>query len=196
MKLNEKNMAILILAAGASTRMGEIKQLLPWKKTTLLNHTIAQVKEISKSVFLVLGANMEKIKPTVFNYNIIYNSNWESGMGTSITTGIAQIEKEGSFDSVLILLADQPLLTADYYKKMILSYNKLESKIVATAYENKNGVPAIFDISLFKELKTLNKDYGARSLIQKYSESVKSIDPDGKAIDIDTPEVYKQLIKI
>lgn len=196
MDSGKQNIAVLILAAGASTRMGEIKQLLPWKNTTLLNYAIAQVKDISKDIFLVLGAHMEKIKPTVPDHTIIHNPSWEGGMGTSIAVGIARIESKGDFDAVLVLLADQPLLKIDYYKKLISSHATENCKIVATSYGNKNGVPAILDHSLFKELKTLNEDYGARKLMQKYAEDTKSIDPDGKAIDIDTPEVYQELLKI
>ena len=56
----EKNkLAVLILAAGASSRMGKPKQLLPWKNTTLLGHAIAQAKKVSTAVFVVLGANAE-----------------------------------------------------------------------------------------------------------------------------------------
>jgi molybdenum cofactor cytidylyltransferase len=192
MKSN-KNIAILILAAGASTRMGEIKQLLPWKNTTLLKHTISQITKISKDIFLVLGANIEIIKPTVSDYTIIHNPDWEKGMGTSIAAGVAAIEPVGGFDAVLILVADQPLLTTVYYRKMISVYQKEDCKIVATSYGNRNGVPAILDCSLFKELKTLNQDYGARRLMQENPEHIRIINPEGKAIDIDTPEVYEKL---
>jgi molybdenum cofactor cytidylyltransferase len=195
MNVNKENIAILILAAGASTRMGEIKQLLPWGNTTLLNHTISQLNKFSNNIFLVLGANGKKIKPTVPNCTIVYNPNWENGMGTSIAAGVTAIEKIGLFEAALILLADQPLLTTEYYLEMISIYKKDKYKIVATSYGDKNGVPAILDASLFKQLKALNKDYGARKLMQKYSEDLKSIDPEGKAIDLDTPEVYQKLKK-
>jgi len=117
--------AVLILAAGASTRMGQPKQLLPWGKTTLLNHAINEAKKISEHVFVVLGANKELIESSLNSQvEIIRNPNWENGMGTSITYGISILDKNEEFDSVLIMLADQPLLDSTYLnnlKKLFLT---------------------------------------------------------------------------
>jgi molybdenum cofactor cytidylyltransferase len=193
--LNQKELAVLILAAGESRRMGAIiKQLLPWKDTTLLGHSIQQAKKISDKVFVVLGANKERIKSTLRkDLTIIENPNWNMGMGTSIAIGVSEIAKNSTIKAVLLLLTDQPLLEASYFLELKENFSKSECNIVATSYDNKNGVPAIFDASLFSELGTLNKDYGARKIMRKHIYSLKSVNPNGKAIDIDTPETYEQL---
>lgn len=191
---NTHRIAVLILAAGASRRMGKIKQLLPWGESTLLNHTINTLNTISEDIFVVLGANTKEITSTLDKCTIISNPEWQKGMGTSISTGIGEIEVVKDYDAVLVVLADQPLLDVAYYQKMITAYSSGNSTIIATSYETKNGVPAILDKSLFEELKKLGEDYGARKLMQKYAANVTALDPDGKAIDIDTPEVYEQLI--
>ena len=193
--LNRNELAVLILAAGESKRMGAtVKQLLPWKNTNLIGHVAQQAKEVSENVFVVLGANKDQIKSTLDkDLTIIENPDWKKGMGASIGIGVSEIAENLAIKAILILLADQPLLEADYFLELKAAFSKSESSIVATSYATKNGVPAIFDASLFSELSTLDKDYGARKIMQKHSNSLKSINPNGKAIDIDTLNTYEQL---
>ncbi len=195
MTTNHNNIAVLILAAGASSRMGQPKQLLPWGETTLLNHAIIQAKEVSKEIFVVLGANKESIEKTLSNkVSVIFNPGWEKGMGTSIAVGISEIEHNYDFNAVLIMLADQPLLDGNYLSELKQSFFSNEIKIAATKYRNNHGVPAIFDNSLFQELGKLNQDYGAKKLIKKYSQELTGLNSYGKEIDIDTFETYQQLV--
>lgn len=188
-------LSVLILAAGASTRMGSPKQLLVWKNTTLLGHAIRQAKQISDAVFVILGANANDIKNTIEDDVVVLeNPNWRKGMGTSIALGVSELIEFHSFEATLIMLADQPLLEAPYLLRLKESFLESECKIIATSYGLKNGVPAVFDASLFAKLSALNEDYGARKLMEAYSDSLKAIDPNGRALDIDTPETYQQLL--
>lgn len=192
-----KPIAVLILAAGASTRMeGGPKQLLPWKNTTLLGHSIEQAKKLSDLVFVVLGAHADEIKEIVPNtVEIIHNPNWKEGMGTSISAGVEHIKNTDSSPSgLLIMLADQPFLDSSYLSNIKAEFEKGEHKIVATAYGKKLGVPAIFHPSLFLELSKLNQDVGARHIIEKYKSDTIPIFPNGKQIDIDTENEYRQAI--
>lgn len=193
--LNRNELAVLILAAGESKRMGTtIKQLLPWKSTNLVGHAIQQAKEVSDIVFVVLGANKERIKSTLEkDLTIIENQDWNKGMGASIAIGVSEISENPNIKAILIMLADQPLLEAGYFLELKENFSKSECNIVATSYATKNGVPALFDASLFSELATLDKDYGARKIMQKHSNTLISINPKGKAVDIDTPNTYEQL---
>nr|WP_299337872.1 nucleotidyltransferase family protein [Allomuricauda sp.] len=192
-----ENIPVLILAAGSSSRMeGEIKQLLPYQNTTLLGHAISQAKAVSDKVFVVLGANFEMIQESLSDgVTSVFNPNWESGMGTSISKGVRQILKNDQESrAILIMLADQPLIDSDFLHEMIHLYNTTRSKIVATRYGERFGVPAVFDFSLVSELQTLHEDYGARHIIQAYSEEVLDIDPKGKEFDVDSKKDYIQLI--
>ncbi|MDT0607567.1 nucleotidyltransferase family protein [Croceitalea rosinachiae] len=194
---NEKNnnIAVLILAAGASTRMGQSKQLLPWGETTLLNHAIAQANYVSEHIFVVLGANKDSIEKTLSNeVSVIFNPSWKQGMGTSIAVGVSKIQKGHLFDALLIMLGDQPLLDGSYLNELNQLFGTSKNRIVATSYGDKNGVPAFFHNSLFNELRKLSKDYGARSLMQRHVQYLSSLNPNGKEIDIDTPETYNQLL--
>ncbi|WP_420601715.1 nucleotidyltransferase family protein [Flagellimonas sp.] len=191
------SISILILAAGASTRMkGDIKQLLPWGATTLLENAVSQAKKVSDDVFVVLGANAQRIlDSTSMGVDIIQNHEWESGMGSSISCGVKHIIHKEEPKAILIMLADQPLIDAAFLLELIKGFNHNQGKvkITATAYENGAGVPAIFDNSLFQELLDLQADFGARKVIKRHRLSTNLIIPDGKEIDIDTTDKYTQI---
>lgn len=192
-----KKIAMVILAAGASTRMKTIKQLLPWKKTTLLGYTIEQgLATKVDTVFVVLGANKEKIIPTLKNYDIkiIENTDWKLGMGKSIACAVEFLSNcPTRFDGVLIALADQPLLTAAHYNKLIVKFSDGNSGIIATKQNTTLGVPAIFNHNYFAQLVELNQDKGAKSVINENIHDIHFIDAGGLALDVDTLEDYKQI---
>ncbi|MFH6603854.1 NTP transferase domain-containing protein [Maribacter algicola] len=195
----KSNVAILILAAGESSRMGSAKQLLPWNNTTLLGHAMETAKKTaSKDVFVVLGANSEEIRNTISNadVHILENKNWAKGMGVSVATGIAYILKEHeSLDGVLIMLCDQPLISSDYLNRLLKIFEVGNYGIIATKYGKKNGVPAIFDKKYFSMLSRLNGDTGAKHVLDWYRGDTRVMDPGGKEQDLDTPEDYEKLFQ-
>jgi len=193
----DTNIAILILAAGAASRMGSIKQLLPWKTTTLLGNAITNAKTITNNVYVVLGANAQEIKnKTVAEVTYINNSDWSSGLGSSIACGVEAIVNKGQYAGVLIMLADQPLVDVNYINKLIDLFTKNDKGIIATNYSEKIGVPVIFNKTYFKELRNLKNDFGAKYILKNYNEDIISINPNGKEKDIDTPDDYQELLKI
>ncbi|WP_052823408.1 nucleotidyltransferase family protein [Neotamlana sedimentorum] len=190
-----EDIAIVVLAAGASTRMGEPKQLLPWKKKTLISHTIETVLQVNcKNVYVVLGANFDLISSEIKDYpvSILNNELWHQGLGTSIacsTTFLINSDKD--FDAILFVLADQPFITANYLNEMIVSYSFNKQTIIATMYtDKKNGVPVIFNKIYFKDLKIFKGDEGAKHLLMQLESSVKTLIPPNKNVDLDTKEDY------
>ena len=199
MVVNTQNIALLILAAGSSTRMGKPKQLLPWNGTTLLGNAINNaLASRSKNVVVVLGSRAEVIRSEILVDGIetVENSNWRLGLGNSIATGIKfLLKKTEDFDGVLIMLADQPLIDTDYLNLMITLFYDVPQSIVATAYENRAGVPALFHRRYFNVLAGLEEDYGAKEIIEHNETEVYKIDPTEKSFDIDTQSQYQYLIK-
>ncbi|OCK43971.1 hypothetical protein BA195_04555 [Tenacibaculum soleae] len=191
-----KKTAILILAAGKSSRMGSTKQLLSYKKTTLLGWAIEQAKQSkANTVFCVLGANSEIIEKSIENYLVetIYNVDYNNGLSTSIIAGINHL-KDKNFDSVLIMLADQPNVTTDYLNQLIITSEENNSKIVVSNYGNKMGVPVLFPRQYFNKLINLKGDNGAKDFLKMHlSEIIKM--STFNLIDIDTREDYKNLVK-
>lgn len=196
-----ENIAVLIMAAGQSSRMKGIKQLLPWNGTTLLQHTLNTILDIKKNkVFMVLGANSDLIEAELKLVKqpvaLIKNEKWQKGLGSSIACGIDFIlEQEHTIDGILICLADQPLLTDVYYKKLLQIFRTNDLAIVATKYPNKSGVPAVFSTKIAQELIHLNEDYGARRIMSKYKDNMIVLDAGEQIMDIDTPETYEHLYK-
>ncbi len=192
----QRHIAILILAAGASKRMGQPKQLLPWKESTLLGNAIAQAKAVSNEVLVVLGAHLEQVEPIVGTVPYIENENWEQGMGTSIAKGIKHLADKTHIEAILIVLGDQPFLNAHYLQKLISTYRETDVGIVATQYGQKSGVPVVFNRNFFSALQALDADRGAHRLMQVHKNQLIAISPEGKALDIDTLETYNKLNKI
>ena len=189
--------AILILAAGESKRMNGIKQLLPWKNTSLLGNTIEQaLQSKGDAVYVVLGANANQIAPTIAHYNIqtIENKNWKNGLGNSIAAGVQYIkENQYQCDAILITLADQPLIDAAYYNILIDRYSQKEAKIIASETNKNPSVPAIFDAIYFEQLSQLDKEKGAKEILLAAQKEVYRLPANANLIDIDTTSDYEEL---
>lgn len=194
-----KKLPVLILAAGASSRMGRPKQLLPWKNTTLLDHAIANARASKCSdVFVVLGANHGQIRSALTgkDFEVIVNPHWEKGLGSSIALGTEYlVDQKRDYDGVLLMLADQPLIDTAYLNSLIDLYYGGSNSIVGTRYGKGTGVPALLDKIHFDELKDLGEDTGAKAIIRRAGSRVLALDPQKKAVDIDTEAEYKTLIK-
>ena len=193
-----QNIAIVVLAAGASSRMGDTKQLLPWRDTTLLGQALKTAKDsAADSVTLVLGANAEEIRKGIpeKQIDITVNSRWQSGLGSSIACGMKfLLEKNKALKGILIMLADQPLIDTAYLNTMIAEFGKVGKQIIATSYKRRAGVPAIFGPPYFQSLKQLEDDFGAKHIIDSNPDQVLVLEPGDKTVDIDTKSEYKNLI--
>lgn len=189
------NIALLILAAGSSSRMHQPKQVLPVGDTTLLSLVIQNaLKTIVSKVFVVLGAELKVIKNSIqdFPIQIIYNSNYKKGLSSSIVKGIKELL---DYDAVLILLGDQPKIDSIYLNEMVLAFKKQPRFIIASEYDGINGVPAIFPKKFYSELLKLEGDKGAKTLLNSDKlQVVKSKNP-VNLLDIDTPQDYQKLIR-
>lgn len=182
-----KDLAIIILAAGKSSRMGKItKQLVKYNDETLIKIAVKKALEISNDIFVVLGHDIINIKKELenTNVNIVENPNYENGIGTSISCA-TKVCKE--FENLLFMLCDQPFIDNSHL-------NNLKSKIdnqsiIATVYEDsKNAtVPAIFPKKYYNELIKLNKDKGAKEIINQ-NNSINIKLKKELSIDIDTIE--------
>ncbi|WP_047790723.1 nucleotidyltransferase family protein [Tenacibaculum mesophilum] len=189
--------AILILAAGSASRMGKIKQLLPYKNTTLLEWTIEQAqKSVIKNVFCVLGANKDAIEKKLTTNAIItiYNPKHQDGLSTSIIKGIEFLQ-EHNFDNALIMLADQPHVTSEYLNSLIKVSKKNPSKIITSNYQGSVGVPAVFPKEYFNKLLNLKGDKGAKNFLLQHDDNIFKVNSSLNLLDIDTPEDYQYLLK-
>lgn len=196
MNLHTKT-GLIILAAGASVRLGAPKQLLSFKGETLLRRVVRQALEsVCQPVVVVLGKDAETFKDHLdeFNVSVAYNDEWEKGMGSSIKTGIEKLlEIDRETEGAVLTVCDQPFVTSAVINQLVENFYQKKSLIVASAYAETLGVPALFSRKLFPELAALKDKSGAKEIITCFSENVVSIHfPDG-AIDIDTMEDFRRL---
>ncbi|WP_353929732.1 nucleotidyltransferase family protein [Okeanomitos corallinicola TIOX110] len=195
--MNKSNVGIIILAAGASTRMGSPKQLLYYQGENLVNRTIKNViASVCNPVILVLGANAENIRNHIHEtaIKILENPDWQLGMSSSIKYGITEItENYPDLEAVVITVCDQPFLTVEIINNLVTSYHSTNKPIIACKYADTLGVPVLFNKNYFLKLANLTQDMGARKIIKTYTEDVLSIPFPLGAIDIDTPQDYQQL---
>lgn len=198
----EEDIAVVVLAAGAGSRMGRIKQLLPWQGSTLLEHclkTLGRIKGVH--LHLVLGAHFEAITEACalqkYPMVVLRNPNWQDGLASSLHVGIHHIaQRKTTFAGVMVCLADQPFFTSDYYSTMISLYKKKEHRIVATGYGQKSGVPAIFQMDDMAELLALQGDRGAQRIMQNHKDEMLVLDAGDMNQDMDTPARYRALYEL
>ncbi|HAX79540.1 MAG TPA: 4-diphosphocytidyl-2C-methyl-D-erythritol synthase [Cyanobacteria bacterium UBA11372] len=192
-----KTVATIILAAGASTRMGTPKQLLPYRGTTLLRHVVEQaIASVCQPIIVVLGANAEKIYPSLnqLPIQIVENLNWNQGIGTSIKTGIESLSHlHEKIEAIILTLGDQPFISTQIINRLVEAYHTTGQPIIASEYAETCGVPALFDRTIFAELITLKQTEGAKKIIKKHHHQTFSLPFPQGAIDIDTPQDYQQL---
>ncbi|MEW6492994.1 MAG: nucleotidyltransferase family protein [Cyanobacteriota bacterium] len=195
--MNSSPIGLMILAAGASTRMGTPKQLLTYRGCSFVRHIIeVAIASDFQPIVVVLGANVERIKPEIsqFPVQILENQQWEEGMSSSIRVGLeALLAMNQNLEAVAIALCDQPFISSQTFNQLVETYYITSKPIIASEYAGTLGVPALFSHTLFSELMTLKSTEGAKKLIKKHSHEVFSVPfPEG-AIDIDTPSDYEKL---
>ncbi|WP_058999133.1 nucleotidyltransferase family protein [Leptolyngbya sp. NIES-2104] len=195
MRSTSNAIGLVLLAAGASSRMGTAKQLLPYQGRSLLRY-MAEVALASRcsSVVVVLGAHVDRTRLEIRDLPVqtIENPHWSSGVGSSIQAGVQQITAQ-PLDAIIVMLCDQPLVTSANLNQLIESYQATQPSVIASAYADTLGVPALFSHQLFPDLLRLSPNEGAKHLIKQYRDRVDSISFPKGAIDLDTPEDYQRL---
>ncbi|MES2377147.1 MAG: nucleotidyltransferase family protein [Bacteroidota bacterium] len=190
--------ALIILAAGASSRLGFPKQTLLYKGRTLLEIAIeAGLKSKCRHITVVLGANADKIEPGLQDYpiNIIHNSDWETGMASSIALAIKETQQDISVKQAVIMLCDQPFVTGRLIDSLLYKQQETGKKIIACTYNDTTGVPVLFNRALFEELTTLQGQEGAKKVLNAHPGDMATIPFDKGGVDIDTVADYEELLR-
>jgi molybdenum cofactor cytidylyltransferase len=200
--VSEPAVGIIVLAAGASSRMGEPKQLLRFDGETLLNRAVRVAIETRyRPVVVVLGARAEALRAEVETKDalVVVNEAWAEGMSSSIRTGLGALRASTSseVEAAVVLLCDQPFITSDIVKQLVEAYRARRVMLVASEYEMRgertHGVPALFGRALFSELMELRGAEGAKRIITRHAADAAFIDVPAAAFDVDTPDDYRAL---
>lgn len=185
------------MAAGSSSRLGQSKQLILVDGKTLLEKSVlAALNSGAEHVVVVLGAQATLHNKAIENLpvKIIINEEWKKGMGNSLKAGLNYVvTKYPETEAVIVIVCDQPFLTSEHLKKLITSFQKNPTEIVASSYNQIKGVPALFSRSMFSQLFQLEDIQGARKVIQFHKGSMQLAEFPKGEIDLDTPEDLSKL---
>ena len=187
------NIALIILAAGDSSRLGQPKQLLRRGDQSMIEHIVSQCDQSELGpVYIITGKYHDAISNQIGRSNILHNHKWQEGMSSSIAFAISNIDQV-LIEGAIIILSDQV-----YFDKTILAdiaaiAKTKHHKIINCRYQKGMGPPTYFDKSLFAELEQLSGDSGAKAIIIKYITQSTSINFPRGDVDLDSKEDLKIL---
>ncbi|MFT2009473.1 nucleotidyltransferase family protein [Pontibacter sp. 13R65] len=190
---------LVLLAAGASTRLGKPKQQLLFEGQTLLQRaTQSALASDCAPIVVVLGAKADLLLSDMSGLSIttILNQEWQSGMASSISSGMAALMRIApAVSACLIMVCDQPFVHTDLLNKLLHTKEESGKGIAACAYGGTMGTPAVFDKSYFQALLELKGQEGARKIISQNSTDVATVAFPQGATDIDTTADYDALLQ-
>lgn len=183
---------IIILAAGSSSRLGQPKQLLPFRNKLLIQCIAdAAIKAKPGLVVVVTGANTEEVSAALADKDItlVYNQNWREGMASGIVAGVLKVmDLRNGVANIILSVCDQPFVNEGLFNELIEKKKETGKGVIACSYAGTMGTPALFDRKYFNELQNLKGTEGAKVLLKKLKHDLASVSfPEGN-IDIDTEE--------
>lgn len=178
----------VLLAAGAATRFGANKQLAAFGDEPLVARAMRLANQAcGDRAVLVTGHGWSDVRAACQSLPgfFVINDQYTRGIGSSLALGVRSVRHAAG--AVLVLLADQPLLTVAHLRSLLSAWSGDDKEIVACAYAGTAGVPALFPAGCFDRLCALDGDTGAQSLLRDAEFTIRKIECAAAAIDIDTP---------
>jgi len=190
-----KSVFAVVLAAGQSSRFGKTKQLEKYQGIPLVSRSVRLGEAVCGSnTVLVAGNDWRRVTDICAPLAgfFVVNPRFADGLASSIECGIRSVAEVA--DAVMLLLADQPLITSAHLQVLLDTWQSSRESIVASAYAGTKGPPVIFPRRDFADLIRLSGDRGARSMIDANRERVKVIVFEPAALDIDRQSDLKRKI--
>lgn len=199
MRYTVEHCAIVVLAAGGSSRMGMPKQLLIYQDKSLLQHAVnAALETTIRPVIVVTGCDNDVLKKEIegMNAEVVENKRWQEGISSSLHCGLVAAQKiRADIDGIIFMVCDQPYITKSVLNSLLQVQHATGLPIVASSYEDILGTPALFHKIFFDDLMKLKGDAGAAKLIKQHEEQVSSVSFPKGITDIDTREDYEALLQ-
>jgi molybdenum cofactor cytidylyltransferase len=192
--------AAVVLSAGESSRMGRPKALLPIEGETFIGRIVTALKrtQVGKIV-VVLGHNAEELAAAIrpLAVEILVNPDYKLGQLSSLQVAARHLQNDADCDGMLLHLVDHPYIDAALVDRMIQRFHETQKDIVVPRWRGKRGHPVLFSRRLFAELLAAPLDQGAKAVVNAHANETLEIETDeeGIALDIDTPELYRQHVK-
>jgi molybdenum cofactor cytidylyltransferase len=195
----DQRIGIIVLAAGASIRMGTPKQLLKIEGISLIRRAAENALGCGCGpVVVVLGANANLIALELngLAVEIAFNSDWDSGMSSSIRCGLnTLLATRPQMEAVILSVGDQPRVTGTLLAKLTTAHQQCGSQLVAASYSGHVGTPALFSRNYFDELLKVEGQGGAKRILQRHADKVLPVDLPEAAFDLDTPLEFAHFVQ-
>lgn len=191
-----ERVAGIILAAGGSERMGQPKQVLPWKGKPIIRHLAQTAIDAGlQPVIVVSGAASAEVERALLDLPVLlaFNPQWSTGQSTSVKTGLQQVPPETG--AAIFMLADQPYTSRELIKGLVELHAATLSPLVAPEVQGQRANPVLFDRRTFEDLLTLEGDVGGRPLFSRYRATWLPWVDASILLDIDTPQDYRRLLE-
>lgn len=159
----------IILAAGSASRMGQVKQVMPWKGRPLVEHVARVALEAELSPLIVVtGFAEDQVRQALkgLEVEICRNPDWQEGQGSSVAAGAQALPAE--IGAAVFLLADQPQIPSQLVSGLVDLHAASLAPIVAPMVEGQRGNPVLFDRLTFDALRSLHGEMGGRALFSRF----------------------------
>ncbi|HKV53596.1 MAG TPA: nucleotidyltransferase family protein [Candidatus Binataceae bacterium] len=191
-------LAVAILAAGESRRMGKPKALLPFHGLTFVEHLVEVTRHARIGAMrIVLGAHAEDIRARlgVAADSLVINENWEQGQLSSIQCAIRSLPPDAT-EGLLLCPVDHPLVSANLIAQLIKEFDSTGKAIVLPTHNGKRGHPVIFRATLYGDLLAASPEVGAREVVWSHSSGVAEVstDEEGVVLNLNDPETLKKAL--
>jgi molybdenum cofactor cytidylyltransferase len=184
----------LILAAGASRRLGQPKQLLAYRDTTILGATMNVARNCGfDQIIVTLGGASAEVRDTVdlSGVDVVENHDYTTGCSSSISTALGAVDPRS--DGIVLMLGDQPDVTPAIVASFLFGVEG--SRLGVCLYEDGRGHPFWFSRALFGELETLHGDKAVWKVLESGRHDVTEVRQPGPVpLDVDTWDDYEQLL--
>ncbi|MBN1147518.1 MAG: putative selenium-dependent hydroxylase accessory protein YqeC [Anaerolineales bacterium] len=187
----------IILAAGASSRLGQAKQLLPWRDQPLVRHVARLALDAGLSPLVVVTGFADSQVRTALDdlpIEVVYNPYWKDGQSRSVQAGLGALPPETG--AAVFLLADQPHIPAGLVRSLVECHATTLSPIVAPLIDGQRANPVLFDRQVFPDLMALRGDEGGRRLFSRQRVAWVPWHDSTLTLDVDTQEDYRRLLEM
>lgn len=191
-------LAVAILAAGESRRMGAPKALLDYRGRNFVEHLIDVTQHPRIGLLrVVLGAKAGEIRArlAVSPDAIVVNDHWQRGQLSSIQSAIRSLPPAAT-EGLMLCPVDHPLVSRETVVQLISAFDHTHNAIIVPAYKQRRGHPVIFRATLYDELLAASPDIGARQVVWAHANDVEQVptDDEGVILNIDDPTTYQNAI--
>ncbi|MGV3505249.1 MAG: nucleotidyltransferase family protein [Adhaeribacter sp.] len=194
---SSNKIGVVILAAGGSSRLGQAKQLLPYKGESLIRHAVhAAIDAACKPIIVVTGASAKEVIEEIKDCPVELTDNplWEEGMASSIKAGVQQAKTLApDLDGLILMVCDQPYVNAHLLRKLKKTWQSTGKGLAACTYAGTAGTPAIISKDYFDDLLNLQGQQGAKKILLAYKDFLALVPFPMGQVDIDTPDDLKKL---